>query len=138
MATKTIEKGVLIVNTGKGKVKSTAAFGMVFRAIGHGFKVGVVQFVKGRRETGERKILEAFPERVTIVAMGDGFTWETQDRQRDIAVARAAWDKAKALIADLSYRMVRLDALNIVISLDYLPLYEEHGRAAGRGKVRQN
>src|SRR3546814_4543836 len=79
MATKTIEKGLLIVNTGKGKGKSTAAFGMVFRAIGHGFKVGVVQFVKGRRETGERKILEAFPDRVTIVAMGDGFTWETQE-----------------------------------------------------------
>src|SRR3546814_16542390 len=79
MATKTIEKGLLIVNTGKGKGKSTAAFGMVFRAIGHGFKVGVVQFVQGRRETGERKILEAFPDRVLIVAMSDGFTRATLD-----------------------------------------------------------
>jgi len=124
MATKTIEKGLLIVNTGKGKGKSTAAFGMVCRAVGHGFKVGVVQFVKGRRETGERKLLAAFPDQVTMVAMGDGFTWETQDRQRDIAAAREAWDKAKAMIADPSYRMVLLDELNIVLRYDYLPLDE--------------
>ncbi|MET4698304.1 cob(I)alamin adenosyltransferase [Constrictibacter sp. MBR-5] len=124
MATKTIEKGLLIVNTGKGKGKSTAAFGMVCRAVGHGFRVGVVQFVKGRRETGERKLLSAFPDQVTMVAMGDGFTWETQDRQRDIAAAREAWDKAKAMIADPSYRMVLLDELNIVLRYDYLPLDE--------------
>src|SRR5690606_24749378 len=97
MATKTIEKGLLIVNTGKGKGKSTAAFGMVCRAVGHGFKVGVVQFVKGRRETGERKLLAAFPDQVTMIAMGDGFTWETQDRQRDIAAAREAWNRAKEM-----------------------------------------
>lgn len=124
MATKTIEKGLLIVNTGKGKGKSTAAFGMVCRAVGHGFRVGVVQFVKGRRETGERKLLAAFPDQVTMVAMGDGFTWETQDRQRDIAAAREAWDKAKAMIADPTYRMVLLDELNIVLRYDYLPLDE--------------
>ena len=124
LATKTEEKGLLIVHTGKGKGKSTAAFGMVFRAIGHGFKVGVVQFVKGAWGTGERDILERFPEQVTIKAMGEGFTWDTADRQRDIAAARAAWEEAKRLIADESYRMVLLDELNIVLRYDYLPLDE--------------
>lgn len=124
LATKTEEKGLLIVHTGKGKGKSTAAFGMVFRAIGHGFKVGVVQFVKGAWGTGERDILAKFPDLVTIKAMGEGFTWDTQDRQRDIAAARAAWDAAKAMIADPAYRMVLLDELNIVLRYDYLPLEE--------------
>lgn len=124
LATKTEEKGLLIVHTGKGKGKSTAAFGMVFRAIGHGFKVGVVQFVKGAWGTGERDILEQFPELVTIKAMGEGFTWDTADRQRDIAAARAAWEEAKRMIADESYRMVLLDELNIVLRYDYLPLDE--------------
>ena len=125
VASKTVtEKGLLIVNTGPGKGKSTAAFGMVFRALGHGFKVGIVQFVKGAWQTGERHVLERFPELVTINAMGEGFTWDTQDRQRDIAAARAAWDKAKALIADPSYRLVLLDELNIVLRYDYLPLDE--------------
>ena len=124
LATKTEERGLLIVHTGKGKGKSTAAFGMVFRAIGHGFKVGVVQFVKGAWGTGERDILAKFPEQVTIKAMGEGFTWDTQDRQRDIAAARAAWDAAKAMIADPAYRMVLLDELNIVLRYDYLPLDE--------------
>lgn len=123
-ATKTIEKGLLIVHTGKGKGKSTAAFGMVFRAIGHGFKVGVVQFVKGVWETGERDILEHFPDQVTINAMGEGFTWDTQDRQRDLAAARAAWEQAKALIMDPAYKLVLLDELNIVLRYDYLPLEE--------------
>jgi cob(I)alamin adenosyltransferase len=124
LATKTIEKGLLIVHTGKGKGKSTAAFGMVCRAIGHGFKVGVVQFVKGKWETGERTVLEAFPEQVTIRTMGEGFTWDTQDRRRDIAAARAAWDAAKEMIADPTYRMILLDELNIVLRYDYLPLDE--------------
>ena len=124
MATKTIEKGLLIVHTGKGKGKSTAAFGMVFRAIGHGFKVGVVQFVKGAWGTGERDILENYPELVTIKAMGEGFTWDTQDRQRDIAAARAAWEMAKEMIADPSYKMVLLDELNIVLRYEYLPIGE--------------
>jgi len=124
LATKTIEKGLLIVHTGKGKGKSTAAFGMVFRAVGHGMKVGVVQFVKGAWETGERTVLEAFPDLVTIKAMGEGFTWETQDRARDIASAQAAWEEAKKLIADPDCRMVLLDELNIVLRYDYLPLDE--------------
>jgi len=124
LATKTEEKGLVIVHTGKGKGKSTAAFGMVFRAIGHGYKVGVVQFVKGAWATGERDVLLKFPDLVTIKAMGEGFTWDVADRQRDIAAARAAWDEAKAMIADPSYRMVLLDELNIVLRYDYLPLDE--------------
>ena len=124
IATKTIEKGLLIVHTGKGKGKSTAAFGMVFRALGHGFRVGIVQFVKGVWQTGERVVLEKFPDQVTMKAMGEGFTWETQDRTRDVAAARKAWDEAKAMIADPSYRMVLLDELNIVLRYDYLPLDE--------------
>ncbi len=124
MATKTIEKGLLIVHTGKGKGKSTAAFGMVMRCLGHGLKVGVVQFVKGRWETGERGLLERFPDLVTIKTMGGGFTWETQDRARDIAAARAAWEQAKTLMADPSYKLLLLDELNIVLRYDYLPIDE--------------
>lgn len=124
LATKTEERGLLIVHTGKGKGKSTAAFGMVFRALGHGFKVGVVQFVKGAWQTGERDVLARFPDLVTIKAMGEGFTWDTADRQRDIAAARAAWDEAKRLIADPDMKLVLLDELNIVLRYDYLPLDE--------------
>jgi len=124
MATKTIEKGLLIVHTGKGKGKSTAAFGMVMRCLGHGLRVGVVQFVKGRWQTGERGVLERFPELVTIKTMGMGFTWETQDRARDIAAARAAWEQAKALMADPAYKLLLLDELNIVLRYDYLPIAE--------------
>jgi cob(I)alamin adenosyltransferase len=124
MATKTIEKGLLIVHTGKGKGKSTAAFGMVLRCLGHGLKVGVVQFVKGRWETGERAVLERFPDLVTIKTMGMGFTWETQDRARDIAAACAAWEQAKSLMADPAHRLVLLDELNIVLRYDYLPVQE--------------
>lgn len=124
LATKTEERGLLIVHTGKGKGKSTAGFGMVFRAIGHGFKVGVVQFVKGAWQTGERDVLERFPEQVTIRAMGEGFTWDVQDRQRDLAAARGAWEMAKELIADESYKLILLDELNIVLRYDYLPLEE--------------
>lgn len=124
LATKTEERGLVIVHTGKGKGKSTAAFGMVFRAIGHGFKIGIVQFVKGKWGTGERDVLEKFPDLVTIKAMGEGFTWDTQDRQRDLAAARAAWEAAKSMIADPAYKMVLLDELNIVLRYDYLPLDE--------------
>jgi cob(I)alamin adenosyltransferase len=124
MAGKTIERGLLIVHTGKGKGKSTAAFGMVFRHIGHGFRAGVIQFVKGSWGTGERTVLEKFPDLVTIKAMGEGFTWETQDINRDIAHAREGWEEAKRMIADPSYRMVLLDELNIVLRYDYLPLQE--------------
>jgi len=124
IATKTIEKGLLIVHTGKGKGKSTAAFGMVCRALGHGFKVGVVQFIKGAWETGEREVLDRFSDIVTVKTMGEGFTWETQDRQRDIAAAQAAWEEAKKMIADPSYKLILLDELNIVLRYDYLPLDE--------------
>jgi cob(I)alamin adenosyltransferase len=124
MANKTVEKGLLVVHTGKGKGKSTAAFGMVMRCLGHGFKVGVVQFVKGRWETGERTLLERFADLVTIKTMGGGFTWETQDRARDLAAARAAWEEAKALMADPAYHLILLDELNIVLRYDYLPVDE--------------
>jgi cob(I)alamin adenosyltransferase len=124
LATKTEERGLLIVHTGLGKGKSTAAFGLVLRCIGHGMRVGVVQFVKGAWATGERDVLAKFPELVTCRAMGEGFTWDTQDRERDIAAARAAWEMAKEMIADPSYSLVLLDELNIVLRYDYLPLDE--------------
>src|SRR3546814_5497020 len=124
LATKTVEKGLLIIHTGKGKGKSTAAMGLAVRAIGNGMRVGIVQFVEGAWQTGEREVLAKFPELCAMRAMGEGFTWDTQDRARDIAAARAAWDHAKALIADPSYRMVILDELNIVLRYDYLPLAE--------------
>ena len=124
MATKTIERGLLIIHTGKGKGKSTAAFGMIFRHLGHGMKSAVIQFVKGAWGTGERNVLEKFPDLVTIKAMGEGFTWETQDRDRDVAHARAGWEEAKRLIADPTYRCVMLDELNIVLRYDYLPIDE--------------
>jgi cob(I)alamin adenosyltransferase len=124
LATKTIEKGLLIVHTGKGKGKSTAAFGMIFRALGHGMPVAIVQFVKGKWQTGERVALEKFGDLVSINTMGEGFTWDTQDRQRDIAAARAAWERAKAIIAGGKHKVVLLDELNIVLRYDYLPLAE--------------
>ena len=122
VASKTIlEKGLLIVHTGPGKGKSTAAFGLVLRALGHGWKVGVVQFVKGAWDTGERRILERF-DGVSWHTMGEGFTWETQDRARDVAAATRAWDKARELMADTSIRLVVLDELSIALRYDYLPL----------------
>jgi cob(I)alamin adenosyltransferase len=123
-ASKTIEKGLLIVHTGKGKGKSTAAFGMIFRALGHGMPVAVVQFVKGKWQTGERVALEKFGDLVSINTMGEGFTWETQDRQRDLAAARSAWELAKSLIREGKHRLVLLDELNIVLRYDYLPVAE--------------
>jgi cob(I)alamin adenosyltransferase len=124
LAGKTIEKGLLMVHTGTGKGKSTAAFGLVLRCLGHGFPVAIVQFVKGKWQTGERVALERFPELVSIRSMGEGFTWETQDRARDIAAARAAWAAAEAVLADPRYRLVLLDELNIVLRYDYLPIAE--------------
>lgn len=121
-ASKTKEKGLLIVHTGTGKGKSTAAFGLVMRTLGHGLKVGVVQFVKGRRETGERQILEKFPDQVTVKVMGEGFTWETQDRERDIEAAKAAWDEAVTMMADPGLHLLLLDELNIVLRKDYLAI----------------
>src|SRR5438270_8575712 len=104
LATKTEERGLLIVHTGAGKGKSTAAFGMVLRCLGHGMRIGIVQFVKGVWGTGERVALERFGELVTCRAMGEGFTWDTQDRARDIAAARTAWETAQMMIGDSSYR----------------------------------
>ena len=122
LSTKTIEKGLLIVHTGKGKGKSTAAFGLASRAIGNKMRVGIVQFVKGKWETGERLVLEAFPNLCSIHVMGEGFTWDTQDRQRDIKAAQGAWEQAKLLISDPKYQMIILDELNIVLRYDYLEL----------------
>ena len=124
LATKTEERGLLVVHTGAGKGKTTAAFGMVLRCLGHGMRVGIVQFVKGAWGSGERTVLARFPELVTCRAMGEGFTWDTQDRARDIAAARAAWELALAMIADQSYRLVLLDELNIVLRYGYLPAGE--------------
>lgn len=124
VAEKTEERGLLIVHTGNGKGKSTAAMGLALRSVGHGRKVGIVQFVKGAWDTGEKRVLERFPDLCQFRAMGEGFTWETQDRQRDIAAARRAWEAGRAMIADPSFHMVILDELNIVLRYDYLPLEE--------------
>ena len=123
VASKTIEsKGLLIVHTGPGKGKSTGAFGLVMRALGHGWTIGIVQFIKGAWETGERRALERFPDLVRWHTMGEGFTWETQDRKRDIAAAEAAWAKARELMADPAVRLLVLDELNIALRYEYLPL----------------
>ena len=132
LATKTKEKGLLMVHTGKGKGKSTAAFGLAMRAMGNDMRVGVVQFVKGKWQTGERAILEHFPERLTIRTMGEGFTWDTQDRQRDIAAAKAAWQVAREMLADESYDLIVLDELNIVLRYNYLPLADILRELEGR------
>jgi len=125
MATKTDKKGLIIVHTGKGKGKSTAAFGMIFRHIAHGMKCAVVQFIKGGMSTGERDmILERFGDICEFHTMGEGFTWETQDKTRDTEMARAAWEKAKELIRDPSNSMVLLDEINIAIRYDYVPIAE--------------
>jgi cob(I)alamin adenosyltransferase len=129
LATKTVEKGLLIVHTGKGKGKSTAAFGLVTRAIGNGMRVGVVQFVKGKWQTGERFVLERFPDQVEMRVSGEGFTWDTQDRARDIRAAQAGWAMAKEMIEACRatpprFDIVLLDEINIVLRYDYLPLEE--------------
>jgi cob(I)alamin adenosyltransferase len=122
VAGKTIEKGLLIVNTGPGKGKSTAAFGLALRMLGHGHRVGVVQFVKGAWHTGEKDAFAAFGNRVEWHSMGEGFTWETQDKARDIAAAERAWEKAEELMADPTIGLVILDELNIALRYDYLDL----------------
>ena len=122
VATKTIEKGLLIVHTGKGKGKSTAAMGLAVRAIGNGMKVGIVQFVKGVWETGERVVLDKFPELCVIKAMGEGFSWETQDRRRDIQAAENAWQMAKDMMDDESFDLIILDELNIPLRYDNLDI----------------
>lgn len=124
VAAKTIEKGLVIVHTGAGKGKTTAALGMAVRAVGHGMKVGVVQFVKGAMTTGEKAVFDRLGDVIEFKPMGEGFTWDTQDRARDIAVTRTAWEEVKRMIADPSYGMVIADELNIVLRYDYLPLEE--------------
>jgi cob(I)alamin adenosyltransferase len=124
MAGKTADKGLVIVHTGKGKGKSSSAFGMVMRCLGHGMRVGIVQFIKGAWETGEARFLSRFPELVEIRTLGEGFTWETQDRSRDVAAAERAWDKAKELMAREDIRLLVLDELNIALRYEYLDLAE--------------
>ena len=125
MATKTDEKGLVIVHTGKGKGKSSSAFGMIFRCIAHDMHCAVVQFIKGGMSTGERDlILSKFSDTCAFHTMGEGFTWETQDRSRDTEMAQAAWAKAKELILDDANKMVLLDEINIALRYDYLDVNE--------------
>ena len=116
-----VSKGLLMVHTGAGKGKSTAAFGLAARALGRGWRVGVVQFIKGAWATGERTALERFGDQIVWRVMGEGFTWETQDRERDIAAARAGWEQALLLMADPTIGLLILDELNVVLRYDYLP-----------------
>lgn len=132
VASKTVEKGLLMVHTGNGKGKSTAAFGLILRAAGHGMRVGLIQFVKGNWSTGEQFALDRFEDLVDHFVMGEGFTWDTQDRERDIAAARAAWAKAQELMADPRYRLIVLDELNIVLRMGYLPVEEVLAGLTGR------
>lgn len=125
MAQRQGEKGLVIVHTGTGKGKSSAGFGMIFRAIAHDMPCAVVQFIKGARDTGERRLIEThFADLCRFHTMGEGFTWETQDKARDIAAARAGWERAKELIRDPAIRMVLLDEINIALRYDYLDLDE--------------
>jgi len=125
MATKTEEKGLVIVHTGTGKGKSSSAFGMIMRCIAHGMPCAVVQFIKGTWSTGEREFLRMrFADECQFVVSGEGFTWDTQDRERDIAAAQAGWEKAKAFIRDPEIRMVLLDEINIALRYDYLDIDE--------------
>ncbi len=115
-----VERGVIVVNTGNGKGKSSSGFGVVARALGHGMKVGIVQFIKGRGDTGEENFFRRFPDQVSYHVMGEGFTWETQDRARDIETAQAAWAVARDLLRDSSIQLVLLDELNIAFKYGYL------------------
>lgn len=124
LAAKTVEKGLLIVHTGKGKGKSTAAFGLLLRAVGRGFRCGVVQFGKGAWQSGERTAIERFGDQVQWHTLGEGFTWETQDRARDVEAAKRAWAKTLELMADPSIRLIVLDELNIALRYDHLDIGE--------------
>jgi cob(I)alamin adenosyltransferase len=122
VAAKTVEKGLLIVHTGKGKGKSTAAFGLMLRALGRGFRCGVVQFGKGAWQSGERTAIERFGDQVEWHTLGEGFTWETQDRARDVAAAERAWAATQKMMADPAIRLIVLDELNIALRYDHLSL----------------
>ncbi len=123
-ARRTLERGLLIVHTGNGKGKSSSAFGMAIRSIGWGMKVAILQYVKGKWETGERNFFDAHPDLASFEVMGEGFTWDTQDRAADIAAARRGWERAKELILDPEIDFVILDELNIVLADDTLPFAE--------------
>jgi cob(I)alamin adenosyltransferase len=114
------EKGLIIVHTGNGKGKTTAALGMVMRSLGHGYRVGIVQYIKGAWEPAEKNVLSRFDDQVEFHAMGEGFTWDTQDRERDITMAQAAWAKSLEFIENPGYRLVLLDEINIALKLGYL------------------
>jgi cob(I)alamin adenosyltransferase len=124
VAGKTVEKGLLIVHTGKGKGKSTAAFGLLLRALGRGFRCGVVQFGKGAWQSGERTAIEKFGDQVEWHTLGEGFTWETQDRARDVAAAERAWAATKQMMANPAMRLIVLDELNIALRYDHLDITE--------------
>jgi cob(I)alamin adenosyltransferase len=126
------DAGVLIVNTGNGKGKSSSAFGMAARALGHGMKVGVVQFIKGAMSTGEERFFRRFPDEISFHAMGEGYTWETQDRARDIACAEAAWAKAQGFLSDPAIGLVVLDELNIALKYRYLDVEKVIADLQGR------
>jgi len=133
VASKTIErKGLLIVHTGPGKGKTTAAFGLALRMLGRGKRVGVVQFIKGAWVTGEREAFKAFGDRILWRTMGEGFTWETQDRERDVRAARSAFEEARRMLADETLSLIVLDELNIALRYDYLPLDEVLSALTGR------
>lgn len=132
MAGKTLEKGLLIVHTGPGKGKTTAALGLALRALGHGMQVSIIQFVKGKRDTAERRILERFAPQIDIQALGEGFTWETQDRDKDREVAERAWTLAKQQLSSSKYGMIIFDELNILLRDQTLPLDEVLAALAAR------
>jgi cob(I)alamin adenosyltransferase len=128
----TVEKGLLIVHTGAGKGKTTAALGLAFRALGQGMKVGIVQFIKGAIPTGEAALVRQLNLPIEMYTMGDGFTWNTQDRDKDIASARTTWNRAVSLLRDESFGLVILDELNVVLRYDYLPLDEVLNELRGK------
>ncbi|KAB7772293.1 cob(I)yrinic acid a,c-diamide adenosyltransferase [Xanthomonas maliensis] len=127
-----IDRGVLLVNTGNGKGKSSSGFGMLARSLGHELRCGVVQFIKGTFSTGEEAFFRRFPDQLDYYVMGEGFTWETQDRERDVAAAQAAWQRAAAMLADAQYDFVLLDELNIALAKDYVALDEVLAALAAR------
>lgn len=124
MANKTETRGLVIVHTGPGKGKTTAALGMICRSLGHGYRVSLIQFIKGVMQSAEKAVFDLFPAQMEMRPMGEGFTWDTQDRERDIARAREAWEAAKERILDPEWKLVVCDELNIVLRYDYLPVAE--------------
>lgn len=130
------EKGLVIVHTGNGKGKTTAALGMVLRSLGHGYRVGIIQFIKGAWEPAEKAAFTPWQDQLTFLALGEGFTWETQDRQRDQAIAHAAWQKALEYIRNPDYQLVLLDEVNVALKLGYLDV--ETVLAGLQGKPESN